>query len=181
MYFDDANPPAGLAAAHRTRPSDFARWWCSTSLSKRSNLPGLRSGFVAGDAEVLKRFLLYRTYHGCAMPVQAHWPASPPGTTKPTCAPTASCTAPSSQPYWTSSPRCWMCSAPMAASTYGPRTPADEQQFTRELFATQHVTVVPGSYLRVRWTASTRGPAASAWRWSRRWPNASRPPSAIRT
>src|SRR5690606_29338253 len=48
----------------------FKRCVVFHSLSKRSNLPGLRSGFVAGDAEILKAFLLYRTYHGCAMPVQ---------------------------------------------------------------------------------------------------------------
>jgi N-succinyldiaminopimelate aminotransferase len=56
-----------------------------SSLSKRSNVPGMRSGFVAGDAAILKKFLLYRTYHGSAMSpvVQA---ASPrPGTTRPTC------------------------------------------------------------------------------------------------
>jgi N-succinyldiaminopimelate aminotransferase len=53
-----------------------------SSLSKRSNVPGMRSGFVAGDAAILKRFLLYRTYHGCAMARRCRPPRSPPGTTK---------------------------------------------------------------------------------------------------
>ena len=73
IYFDDANLPiGGLEAAHRLGRSDFRNVVMFSSLSKRSNVPGMRSGFVAGDAEVLKRFLLYRTYHGCAMapPVQ---------------------------------------------------------------------------------------------------------------
>jgi N-succinyldiaminopimelate aminotransferase len=70
LYFDEANPPAGLlqACAELGR-DDFARCVVFHSLSKRSNLPGLRSGFVGGDAKILERFLLYRTYHGCAMPV----------------------------------------------------------------------------------------------------------------
>ncbi|MPT37352.1 MAG: succinyldiaminopimelate transaminase, partial [Achromobacter sp.] len=71
LYFDEQNPPPGLlSACAELGRSDFKRCVVFHSLSKRSNLPGLRSGFVAGDAEVLKKFLLYRTYHGCAMPVQ---------------------------------------------------------------------------------------------------------------
>ena len=74
IYFDDAHLPiGGLEAAHRLGRSDFRNVVMFSSLSKRSNVPGMRSGFVAGDAEILKKFLLYRTYHGCALspPVQA--------------------------------------------------------------------------------------------------------------
>ncbi|MCX8087381.1 MAG: succinyldiaminopimelate transaminase [Rhodocyclaceae bacterium] len=74
IYFDEAHPPlGGLEAAHRLGRGDYRNLVMFSSLSKRSNVPGLRSGFVAGDANILKRFLLYRTYHGCAMspPVQA--------------------------------------------------------------------------------------------------------------
>ena len=68
IYFnDDALPIGGLEAAHRLGRSDFRNVVMFSSLSKRSNVPGMRSGFVAGDANILKRFLLYRTYHGCAM------------------------------------------------------------------------------------------------------------------
>ena len=68
IYFDDDNLPiGGLEAAHRLGRSDFRNVVMFSSLSKRSNVPGMRSGFVAGDAAILKRFLLYRTYHGCAM------------------------------------------------------------------------------------------------------------------
>lgn len=73
IYFDEANPPiGGLQAAHLLGRSN-ERLVMFSSLSKRSNVPGMRSGFVAGDAKILKKFLLYRTYHGCAMapPVQA--------------------------------------------------------------------------------------------------------------
>jgi len=74
IHFDDSAPPMGaLQAAQALGRDDWRRLVVFSSLSKRSNAPGLRSGFVAGDAAILKRFLLYRTYHGSAMslPVQA--------------------------------------------------------------------------------------------------------------
>ncbi|HEY9105894.1 MAG TPA: succinyldiaminopimelate transaminase [Roseateles sp.] len=67
IYFRDEAPLGGLEAAARLGRSDFRNLISFTSLSKRSNVPGLRSGFVAGDAALLKKFLLYRTYHGSAM------------------------------------------------------------------------------------------------------------------
>jgi N-succinyldiaminopimelate aminotransferase len=67
IYFGNEPPLGGLEAAHRLGRTDFRRLIALTSLSKRSNVPGMRSGFVAGDAEVVKAFLLYRTYHGGAM------------------------------------------------------------------------------------------------------------------
>jgi N-succinyldiaminopimelate aminotransferase len=68
IYCDEAKPPLGaLDAARQLGRDDFRRLVMFTSLSKRSNAPGMRSGFVAGDAALLKQFLLYRTYHGSAM------------------------------------------------------------------------------------------------------------------
>jgi len=68
IYCDEAKPPLGaLDAAHRLGRRDFTRLVVFSSLSKRSNVPGMRSGFVAGDAALLKPYLLYRTYHGSAM------------------------------------------------------------------------------------------------------------------
>ena len=67
IYFRDEPPLGGLEAAVKLGRSDFRRLVAFTSLSKRSNVPGLRSGFVAGDASLLQSFLLYRTYHGSAM------------------------------------------------------------------------------------------------------------------
>ncbi len=67
IYFRDEPPLGGLEAAARLGRSDFRNLMAFTSLSKRSNVPGLRSGFVAGDAALIKSFLLYRTYHGSAM------------------------------------------------------------------------------------------------------------------
>jgi N-succinyldiaminopimelate aminotransferase len=67
IWFGDEPPLGALQAAHALGRHDFRNLLMFTSLSKRSNVPGLRSGFVAGDARLLKAFLLYRTYHGSAM------------------------------------------------------------------------------------------------------------------
>lgn len=67
IYFDDEQPLGALQAAQQLGRSDYKNLVVFSSLSKRSNVPGMRSGFVAGDAKVLERFALYRTYHGCAM------------------------------------------------------------------------------------------------------------------
>jgi len=68
IYLDESQPPLGaLDAAQRLGRTGFPGLVIFSSLSKRSNSPGMRAGFVAGDASLLKKFLLYRTYHGCAM------------------------------------------------------------------------------------------------------------------
>jgi N-succinyldiaminopimelate aminotransferase len=152
IYFDEATPPLGLLeVAEKIGRSDFKRCVVFHSLSKRSNLPGLRSGFVAGDAEVLAKFLLYRTYHGCAMP--------PP-------------TQAASIKAWgdekhVADNRARYCEKfdavldilspvmdvqrPDAGFYLWAKTPdvagMDDETFTRELFAQQNVTVVPGRYL----------------------------------
>ncbi|ROH88570.1 succinyldiaminopimelate transaminase [Pseudomethylobacillus aquaticus] len=67
IYFDEAQRPLGALQAAHQLGRDYTRLVVFSSLSKRSNVPGMRSGFVAGDAKILEKFLLYRTYHGCAM------------------------------------------------------------------------------------------------------------------
>ena len=148
LYFDEAQPPAGLlSACAALGRDDFKRCVVFHSLSKRSNLPGLRSGFVAGDAEILKAFLLYRTYHGCAMPVQTQL---------------ASIAAWDDEAHVQANRQLYREKFDAVLDTLGPvmdvqrpdggfylwpRTPIDDQRFTRELFVREHVTVVPGSYL----------------------------------
>ncbi len=152
IYFDENNPPVGLLeVAEKIGRTDFKRCVVFHSLSKRSNLPGLRSGFVAGDADILAKFLLYRTYHGCAMP-------------PPTQA--ASIKAWNDEKHVVENRKLYRekfdavleilspvlnVQQPQAAFYLWPETPLidgmDEQKFTRDLFAQQNVTVVPGSYL----------------------------------
>ena len=70
IYFDETKPPVGLLEyAHQLGNTEYKRCLVFHSLSKRSNVPGLRSGFVAGDSALIDCFLRYRTYHGCAMPL----------------------------------------------------------------------------------------------------------------
>ncbi|MBD9414528.1 succinyldiaminopimelate transaminase [Pseudomonas sp. PDM16] len=148
LYFDEENPPPGLlTACAELGRSDFKRCVVFHSLSKRSNLPGLRSGFVAGDADILKAFLLYRTYHGCAMPVQTQL---------------ASVAAWQDEAHVRANRDQYRAKYDAVLDILQPvldvqrpdgsfylwaKTPGDDTAFTRELFAREHVTVVPGSYL----------------------------------
>jgi N-succinyldiaminopimelate aminotransferase len=147
--FDDesAPPPSLLSAAIASGSSDFKRCMTFHSLSKRSSLPGLRSGFVAGDAALIKPFLLYRTYHGCAMPVPTQ---------------KASVTAWSDDAHVIANRALYRRKFDRVLPVLAPVVPAlrpaggfylwlnvggDDEAFTAGLFAEQNVTVVPGSYL----------------------------------
>ncbi len=148
IYFDEAAPPPGILEACRAMGRhDYARCVAFHSLSKRSNLPGLRSGFVAGDAQVLAKFLQYRTYHGCAMslPVQE-----------------ASIAAWNDEAHVRANRDLYRAKFRTAVDTLAPvmdvampdagfylwaKTPLADDTFARELFVREHVTVLPGSYL----------------------------------
>ena len=149
LYFDEQSPPPGLlSACAELGRSDFKRCVVFHSLSKRSNLPGLRSGFVAGDAEILKAFLLYRTYHGCAMPVQTQL---------------ASIAAWNDEAHVRDNRDLYREKFDAVLDILAPvldvqkpdggfylwaKVPGnDDAAFCRNLFEQQHVTVVPGSYL----------------------------------
>lgn len=148
IYFDEAAPPVGLLeACARLGRHDYRRCLVFNSLSKRSNLPGLRSGFVAGDADVLAAFLQYRTYHGCALP----------GSTQ-----AASVAAWSDEAHVQANRALYRAKLdaaldvlapvldvprPEAGFFLWPRVPGDDAAWTQRLFAEQHVTVLPGRYL----------------------------------
>ncbi len=147
IYFDEANPPIGGLQAAQLLGRSNERLVMFSSLSKRSNVPGMRSGFVAGDAKILKQFLLYRTYHGCAMapPVQ-----------------TASIAAWNDEAHVLDNRNQYRekfaaCTPLMAevldvsmpdASFYlWARTPIADTEFARGLLEHYNVVVLPGSYL----------------------------------
>ena len=148
IYFDEDIPPPGLlAAAADMGLNDYRNCVVFHSLSKRSNLPGLRSGFVAGDASIMSKFLLYRTYHGCAMP-----PATQ----------SASIAAWQDEQHVIENRNQYrkkfevvldLLSAtlrptlPDAGFYLWIRTPGDDTEFARDLYAQQNITVLPGQFL----------------------------------
>ena len=148
IYFDEDRPPLGaLQAAQRLGRTGFPRLVVFSSLSKRSNVPGMRSGFVAGDAQVLKKFLLYRTYHGCAMSPPIH---------------IASIAAWKDESHVLENRRLYRAKFDAALAILKPAvdvekptagfylwmpTPVSDTEFTRRLFVQQAVSVLPGSFL----------------------------------
>lgn len=151
IYFRDEPPLSGLEASMKLGRPDFKNLIALTSLSKRSNVPGLRSGFVAGDAALIKGFLLYRTYHGSAMSGavaaasiaawgdeshvvdnRAQYRAKFAAVT-PLLEPVLDVRLPDASFYlWAGVPEVWA---------------GDDEAFARALYAQYNVTVLPGSYL----------------------------------
>ncbi len=148
IYTDESRPPLGaLAAAHRLGRADFRRLVVFSSLSKRSNAPGMRSGFVAGDAALLKPFLLYRTYHGSAMGLSVQ---------------RASIAAWNDEAHVRENRRLYAdkfeaalplvrdpleTSRPEGGFYLWIRTPVDDAEFARGLLRDYNVLVLPGSFL----------------------------------
>lgn len=144
---DDAPPPGLLQAAAQMGNDSYTHCLVFHSLSKRSNAPGLRSGFVAGDAELIQAFFRYRTYHGCAMP---------PATQD------ASVRAWQDEAHVRENRRLYREKFAAVADILSPvmetdippasfylwqRTPLDDSEFARALYRQQNVVVLPGSYL----------------------------------
>ncbi len=148
IYFDEAQPPLGaLAAAVQLGRRDFRNLVVFSSLSKRSNVPGMRSGFVAGDAAVLKKFYLYRTYQGGAMspPVQAASIAAWNDETH--VAENRSLYREKFSTVVDVLRQSMTVEWPDAAFYLWLKTPIDDTEFTRRLHAAEGVSVLPGSFL----------------------------------
>lgn len=148
IYPDEERPPTGLLqAAVRSGNHDYRRCLVFHSLSKRSNLPGLRSGFVAGDADLIATFLRYRTYHGCAMPLH-HQRASVVAWEDETHVRANrahyrdkfNAVLPLLQPLL-------HVLQPDAGFYLWPETPMDDEAFALRLLKKCNVAVLPGSYL----------------------------------
>jgi len=148
IYFDENSPPAGLLqAATEMGLDNFTNCVVFHSLSKRSNLPGLRSGFVAGDAKIMAGFLKYRTYHGCALPYHHQY---------------ASILAWQDEQHVINNRAEYTnkfnrvidilspvidITLPDAAFYFWLKVPQDDTLFARNLFEQQNITVLPGQFL----------------------------------
>ncbi len=148
IYLDEEKPPVGLLeAASEMGRHDYRNCLVFHSLSKRSNVPGLRSGFVAGDSELVEQFYRYRTYHGCAMAPYTQ---------------VASTLAWQDEKHVQENRRLYRekfssvvdilspvlpVEKPAASFYLWPETPVADTDFARGLFNKEHVTVLPGSYL----------------------------------
>ncbi|MEQ1593167.1 MAG: succinyldiaminopimelate transaminase [Thiobacillaceae bacterium] len=148
IYFQEGAPPLGALTAAKQLGRDFSRLVVFNSLSKRSNVPGLRSGMVAGDADILKQFLLYRTYHGSAM--------SPAVQSASIAAWNDEAHVVENRHQYTEKFAAVMpmlkdhlqFDAPDAAFYLWAKVPGgDDAWFARELYRIRHVTVLPGSFL----------------------------------
>ena len=148
LYFDEGGPPPGLLEACAKMGRDnYERCVVFHSLSKRSNLPGLRSGFVAGDAAILKDYLRFRTYEGCALPVPTQM---------------ASIAAWQDETHVKHNRDLYRekfdrviallaqdlpLQKPEAGFYLWAKTPIDDRDFAQQLFAKENITVLPGQFL----------------------------------
>jgi N-succinyldiaminopimelate aminotransferase len=148
LYLEETRPALSLLhAAALAGNTESRRCLVFHSLSKRSSLPGLRSGLVAGDPSLIERFLLYRTYHGCAMPLPTQF---------------ASIEAWNDDAHVSANRRLYQqkfdrvipmlepvlpLERPEGAFYLWARTPGDDAQFTRALYERTHLTVLPGSFM----------------------------------
>lgn len=148
IYDDENSPPMGLLeACMKLGRTDFKNCLAFNSLSKRSNLPGLRSGFVAGDSDLLAKFLLYRTYHGSAMPVHNQIISAMAWRDEQHVALNRDVYRSKFDKVLGILQHCLPVKKPMAAFYLWPDTGQDDESFARQLYAKQNVTILPGSYL----------------------------------
>ncbi|MEZ5558371.1 MAG: succinyldiaminopimelate transaminase [Pseudomonadales bacterium] len=148
IYFDDAHPPVGLLeACVRSGRTDYRNCVVFHSLSKRSNLPGLRSGFVAGDARVLASYYKYRTYEGCALPNQVQAASVAAWQDEQHVIANRSAYRAKFEALTPILARAFDVQAPEGGFYHWLPTPGDDAEFARDLYAARSITVLPGSYL----------------------------------
>lgn len=148
LYADETNPPPGLLqAASAMGRHGYERCVVFHSLSKRSNLPGLRSGFVAGDADVLQRFLQYRTYHGCAMALPQQYASAEAWSDEDHVLANRDAYRAKFDAVLDTLDGCLEVERPEAGFYLWPKLNITGEAFARRLFAEQNVTVLPGRYL----------------------------------
>lgn len=148
IYLDEMHPPVGLLeVAARLGRFDFRRCLVFHSLSKRSNVPGLRTGFVAGDAVLIEHFLRYRTYHGCAMPLHTQAASTAAWRDEVHVRDNRERYRHKFQAMQARLETVLPFDKPAGGFYLWPKTPCDDVQFALQLFEHKNVTVLPGTYL----------------------------------
>jgi N-succinyldiaminopimelate aminotransferase len=145
--YDQSPPPGLLQACEAMGRDDYRRCVVFHSLSKRSNLPGMRSGFVAGDAEILGQFLRYRTYHGCALPMHHQLASIAAWNDDQHAADNRLLYRQKFDAVLDILGGTLAVQRPDAGFYLWPRTGISDETFARELKRQQNVTVLPGRYL----------------------------------
>ncbi|OUR82801.1 succinyldiaminopimelate transaminase [Cycloclasticus sp. 46_120_T64] len=148
IYDEQQAKPLGLLEiSERSGNPDFSRCVVFHSLSKRSNAPGLRSGFVAGDAKVLKSYFSYRTYHGCTMPVPTQHASIAAWNDETHVSHNRVLYAQKFNDVMTILANSLELKKPDAGFYLWAKTPISDIEFAAKLFEQQHITVLPGQYL----------------------------------
>ena len=148
IYFSEQNRPSSLLAASEAMGNkEFARCVVFHSLSKRSNLPGLRSGFVAGDAGIIEKFLLYRTYHGCAMGTHQQYASTLAWQDEAHVRENRALYQEKFQAVTDVLQAHYDLQQPDGGFYHWLPTPTNDLSFCQSLYAQQHITVMPGSFL----------------------------------
>ena len=148
IYQDEDNPPSGLLeVAAETGNDDFRHCLVFNSLSKRSSVPGLRSGFVAGNAELIDQFYRYRTYHGCAMPLPIQHASIAAWRDEQHVIDNRALYRQTINDVYDVLNPVLSVRKPDGGFFLWPQTPEDDTEFARRLFVEQNITVLPGQYL----------------------------------
>ena len=148
IYRDEQSPPPGLLqAAEAAGIEGYRNCLAFHSLSKRSNLPGLRSGFVAGDGHILTRYLAYRTYHGCAMPVHHQIASTAAWSDEDHVRENRARYREKFEKVLARLEGALSVRSPEAGFYLWPQVEMDDTEFAQTLYRDHHVTVLPGQYL----------------------------------
>jgi len=148
IYSDESKPPTGLLQAAAAMGNDtYQNCVVFHSLSKRSNAPGLRSGFVAGNASILKNYALYRTYHGCAMPVYCQMASIKAWSNESHVRQNRDLYRQKFRAVAEVLDDVWALEIPPASFYLWPETPICDTEFAQRLYQQENVMVLPGSFL----------------------------------
>jgi N-succinyldiaminopimelate aminotransferase len=148
LYDDENNPPVGLLqTAYTMGNTDFKRCVVFHSLSKRSNVPGLRSGFVAGDADILQGYFQYRTYQGCAMPLPTQYASIKAWQDEGHVLENRVLYREKFTAFISILENICAIHKPPASFYVWLKTPISDTDFAQQLYAQENITVLPGSYL----------------------------------